>query len=253
MAGRLSPEEILSQVNHRPWSVRTDRWVWRQSWCDLLFMHWPVKVDLLRPLVPEQLKIQEFDGTSYLGIVPFRMEGVMRRPFPDLPWFSTFPELNVRLYVEHRGRPGVFFLSLDATNPFVVWAGRTIFHLPYYRASMKITEENGVYHYFSLRKDLKNRSTLMMKYQPTSQVYFAKKGTLDHFLTERYCLYTVSPKGELTRVDVHHPPWPLQSATAEIDHNSLLANTKLVVPGTKGLLHFAKRVDVVTWNPELSH
>ncbi len=112
----------LLQQAHRPWPIPKRRWIWRQSWCDLLFAHWPIEASQIRRLVPEPLQIDEFDGTSWIGIVPFRMEGVMRRPFPDMPWISAFPELNLRLYVHHQGKPGVWFLSLDATNPLAVWA-----------------------------------------------------------------------------------------------------------------------------------
>src|SRR5690554_1769026 len=111
----------LTQTDHRPWPLPAHRWTWRQTWCDLLFAHWPIDAKKLRPLVPEALTIQEYDGTSWIGVVPFRMEGVMLRPLPDLPWLSAFPELNVRLYVEYGGKPGVWFLSLDATNPLAVW------------------------------------------------------------------------------------------------------------------------------------
>ncbi len=93
----------LRRLDHRPWPVPTRRWTWRQSWYDLLFAHWPVPAADLRPLVPDGLRIQEFDGTSWVGVVPFRMVGVMRRPLPDLPWVSAFLELNVRLYVELDG------------------------------------------------------------------------------------------------------------------------------------------------------
>src|SRR5439155_22775952 len=125
---------------HRPWRLPGGRWAWRQSWCDLLFAHWPVPAADLRPLVPESLTVQEHGGTAWLGVVPFRMAGVMRRPLPDLPWVSAFPELNLRLYVERDGKPGVWFLSLDATNALAVWAGRRFFHLPYHRARIAFSQ-----------------------------------------------------------------------------------------------------------------
>jgi len=109
--------DAFGQTDHRPWPLPPGRWSWRQSWRDLLFAHWPVAAAAIRPLVPAELTVQEFDGTSWIAVVPFRMAGVMRRPLPDLPWVSAFPELNVRVYVEAGGKPGVFFFSLDATNP----------------------------------------------------------------------------------------------------------------------------------------
>src|SRR4051794_15783952 len=123
----------LRPLAPRPWPVPAARWTWRQSWYDLLFAHWPVPAADLRRLVPDGLRVQEFDGTSWVGVVPFRMAGVMRRSLPDLPWVSAFPELNLRLYVERDGKPGVWFLSLDAANALAVWAARRLFHLPYHR------------------------------------------------------------------------------------------------------------------------
>jgi len=123
----------LAETDHRPWAIPERPWAWRQRWCDLLFAHWPVPVAALRHLVPEALTIQQFGGTSWVGVVPFRMEGVTMRGLPEMPGLSAFLELNLRLYVEYQGRPGVWFLSLDASNPPAVWAARTFFHLPYFR------------------------------------------------------------------------------------------------------------------------
>lgn len=236
----------LSRLDHRPWAVPARPWTWRQSWLDLLFIHWPVPSAALRALVPPPLEVQEFDGTSWIGVVPFRMAGVMRRPLPDLPWLSAFPELNVRTYVEQDGKPGVWFFSLDATNPLAVWAARRFFHLPYHRARMTIAREAGGLRYQSARSGAAFRAT----YRPSSEVFEAAAGSLEHWLTERYCLYARAPDGSLWRNDVHHQPWPLQLATASIDQNTMLEVHGLSVPQTRPLLHFAERVDVVVWDAE---
>jgi uncharacterized protein len=201
---------------------------------------------MLRPLVPNGLDLHEREGTCWIGVVPFRMAGVMRRPLPDLPWVSAFPELNVRTYVERDGRPSVWFFSLDATNPVAVWAARRFFHLPYHRAVMSVREDPSGFRYRSSRPGADFRAT----YAPSSEGYEAKPGTLEHWLTERYCLYAQAPDGSLWRNEVHHHPWPLQSATATIDANSMLAPHGLSVPDVAPLLHFAKRIDVVVWGAE---
>ncbi len=200
---------------------------------------------LVQPLVPAPLKVQEFDGTSWVGLVPFRMAGVMRRPLPDLPWISAFPELNVRLYVEHQGKPGVWFLSLDATNPLTVWAARRYFHLPYFQARIGIRTDGDVVHYSSRRKE--KGPLLEVSYRPTSAPCESEPGTLEHWLTERYCLYAQSPDGAIWRSDVHHVPWPLQAAEAEISQNTYLSSHGLSLVGRPRLLHFARRIDVVIW------
>ncbi len=243
----MTPHPSLEHVEHRPWALPSSPWVWRQSWRDLLFAHWPVEARLLRRLVPPPLEIQEFDGTSWVGLVPFRMAGVMRRPLPDLPWISAFPELNVRLYVEHEGKPGVWFLSLDATNPLAVWAARRFFYLPYARAQIDLRRAGDAVHY-RCRRDEGDWS-FEATYGPTSAPYESRPGTLEHWLTERYCLYAQAPDGTIWRTEVHHVPWPLQAAEAEISRNTYLALHGLPAAGPPRLLHFARRIDVVAWSP----
>jgi uncharacterized protein len=240
----------LMRTDHRPWPIPSGRWTWRQSWCDLLFAHWPIAASRLRSLVPDGLEIQECEGTSWIGVVPFRMEGVMRRPLPDLPWVSAFAELNVRLYVERDGRPGVWFLSLDAANPLAAWAGRRLFHLPYFHARMSLDCTGDEIRYRSERLRTQRSVKLEAEYAPSSAPYEASRGTLEHFLTERYCLYACSRRGRLYRTDVHHLPWALQRASARIDPDELLMSHGVAVDGPPALTHFARRVDVVVWSPE---
>lgn len=243
---RALPHPSLSELEHRPWPLPARPWTWRQSWRDLLFAHWPISSDALRPLVPKSLNIQQFDKTSWIGVVPFRMAGVMRRPWPDLPWISAFPELNVRVYVETDGKPGVWFLSLDASNPLAVWAARRFFWLPYHRATMSALSQEDWIRYSSQREG----ANFVATYRPTSEARRAPPGTLAHWLTERYCLYARAPDGSIWRNDVHHAPWPLQSAEATIEHNTMLALHGLSVDDRPPLLHFAKRLDVVVWSGE---
>jgi uncharacterized protein YqjF (DUF2071 family) len=238
----------LTHVGHRPWPLPAGPWTWRQSWCDLLFAHWRVEAARLRRLVPPSLTVQEFDGTAWLGVVPFRMEGVMRRPLPDLPWISAFPELNVRTYVEHRGRAGVWFLSLDATNPLAVWAARRFFHLPYFQAGMRLSYTGPRVRYRS-RRTSDPRVRFEAEYAPVSETFHAEAGTLEHFLTERYCLFAESRDGRLSRTDVHHAPWPLQRAEASIDANTMAEPHGITLAEPPAQLHLARRLDVVVWSP----
>lgn len=238
----------LRQTDHRPWPLRRGRWTWRQTWCDLLFAHWPMSVAALRPLVPPELEIQECEGTSWVGVVPFRMQGVMRRPLPDLPWISAFAELNLRLYVVHDGRPGVWFVSLDAANPLAVWAARTFFHLPYFHADMTVEARGERIAYRSVRRGAQHDVAFEGVYGPVSSVYRARPGSLEHFLTERYCLYARTSSGTLLRTEVHHAPWPLQHAAAEIATNAIAAPQGIAIGGVP-VLHFSRRIDVVVWPP----
>lgn len=236
----------FDRIDHRPWALPAEGWVWRQSWRDLLFAHWPVPADVLQRYVPAPLRVQAFEGTSWIGLVPFRMAGVMRRPWPDLPWISAFPELNVRIYVEHQGKPGVWFLSLDASNPLAVWAARRFFHLPYFNARMRLAvQSDGWIHYTAARRG--GGAQLEARYQPVSAPYESKPHSLEHWLTERYCLYAQAPDGSVWRNEVHHAPWPLQSARADLAVNTYLSSHGVAVMGDAPVLHFARRLDVVIW------
>ena len=218
----------------------------RQSWQDLLFAHWPIAAKALAHLVPDGVKIQEHDGTSWVGVVPFRMRGVMFRPLPDLPWVSAFAELNLRLYVEVGGKPGVWFLSLDAANPLAVWAARRRFHLPYFLADMQVREVGERLHYRSVRR-APQRVAFKGNYAPVGPVIAARPGSLEHFLTERYCLYTSAPSGMILRGDIHHLAWPLQRASVELEENSIAAPHSLALDGAPPVVHFAKRIDAIMW------
>jgi uncharacterized protein YqjF (DUF2071 family) len=222
----------------------------RQSWHDLLFAHWPVPASRLRSLVPSSIAIQEHEGTSWVGVVPFRMAGVMARPLPDLPGVSAFAELNLRLYVEVDGKAGVWFVSLDAANRLAVWAARRFFHLPYFQADMDARAEGGRIHYRSVRRGPGPRVAFRGAYGPVADVARAGPGSLEHFLTERYCLYAADARGALWRADVHHAPWPLQRASAELAENTIGASQGIPLAGPPPLLHFARRLDVVVWPPQ---
>jgi len=221
----------------------------RQSWCDLLFGHWPVPVSALRPLVPASLEIDEFDGISWVGVVPFRMEGVSLKFAPDVPRLSAFPEINLRLYVSVNGMPGVWFLSLDATNALAVWAARRFFHLPYFNAKISISHTDSGFQYRSVRSDDEQSAVFSATYGPKGEVYLAKPGSLEHWLTERYCLYVEDENGRILRTEVHHHPWPLQSAGVRIDENTLGNVHGIALDCHPAVVHFSKRIDVVAWRP----
>jgi uncharacterized protein len=237
----------FEKMEHRPWPVPQRPWTWRQSWRDLLFAHWPIAASALRPFVPESLEIQEFDGTSWVGIVPFRMTGVMRRPFPDLPWLSAFPELNLRVYVTCENKPGVWFISLDATQPLAIWGARRFFHLPYFQATMQLKQHGQRLHYISERCHAAPRVAFRGTYEPVSSCYLSQPGTLEHFLTERYCLYAQDRSGQLWRGEVQHHPWPLQRATLEIEENTIATAQGIAISGEPALLHFSQAIHVVVW------
>jgi uncharacterized protein YqjF (DUF2071 family) len=241
----------MTTIDHRPYALPTRPWVLAMRWHDLLFMHWPVPAAALREHIPPALALDTFDGAAWLGVVPFRMTGVRPRYVPPLPRVSAFAELNVRTYVVAEGKPGVWFFSLDAADPIAVRVARRAFHLPYYDARMVCLPEAGGIRYASLRTHRgAPPAEFRARYRPVGPAYHSTPGTLDHWLTERYCLYAADRRGQVRRGDIHHARWPLQPAEAEAEINTMTAQIGLRLPDLPPLLHFARRLDVVAWLPE---
>lgn len=239
-------------ASHRSWPPPRAPWVIAQTWSDLLFAHWPVDAAALRPLVPAALPLDLYDGTAWLTIAPFRMSGVRARLLPPVPGLSAFPELNVRTYVTLEGRPGLWFFSLDAASLPAVLGARLLFHLPYFRAAMHVhAAPGGGIAYASRRSwDWPPPAELVARYRPTGPVALAAPGSLDHWLTERYCLYAVDARDRVHRAEVLHRPWPLQPAEAEFERNTMASAAGVTLPAVAPRLAFARRLDVVVWAPE---
>ena len=236
---------ILDDVSHRPWPLPAEPWIMTQTWNDLLFAHWPVARSTLRGLVPSQLDLDLFDDQAWIGIVPFHMTNVAPRFVPSLPWLSAFPELNVRTYVTAHGKAGVYFFSLDAANSLAVAGARLFFHLPYFAADMAVVPREDAIGYASHR--VGGGADFVGSYRPTGPVFAPRPGTLEHFLTERYCLHTLDRAGRVCTVEIHHPAWALQTAEAEVAINSMASAAGVRLPETAPLLHFARRQDMIGW------
>ncbi len=244
-----SMSALFNHTKHRPWPLPSAPWIMAQSWHDLLFAHWPVDAAMLRSHIPADLAIDTFDGQAWLGIVPFSMTGVRLRWTPPVPGLSAFPELNVRTYVTAQDRPGVWFFSLDAASALAVAAARLSFHLPYFHARMQCTQADGWVKYESHRMHRGAPSGVLEgKYRPTGERFEAPRGSLEHFLTERYCLYSAD-SGRIYRGEIHHPPWQLQTAEAQLTRNSMAEAAGLALSAEPPLLHFARRQDMVAWAP----
>ena len=211
-------------------------WIGQMIWHDLLFAHWPVPASALRQHVPAQLEIEEFDGTAWLAIVPFLMTGVRLRWLPAFPYYSRTLELNVRTYVRHRDRPGVYFFSLDAERWILVQGARATFHLNYLHARMSLTRQPGDrINYQSLRiHPGAPPAAIRITYQPAGEPYLTKPGTLESWLTERYSLFADAPNGNLFRGDIHHARGVKLLAEAE-DAGKLHTSLEVQISGRERL------------------
>ncbi|MEH7009321.1 DUF2071 domain-containing protein [Neobacillus niacini] len=190
--------------------------------------------------------MDSFNGMGWIGIVSFHMTGVRLHGLPPIPGTVSFPQVNVRTYVILDGKPGIYFLSLDATNRLAASIARTFYKLPYHYADIIIKYNQSGIDFNSKRGSI-NKAGLVCNYRPISKQYYAAKGTFDDWMAERYCFYTLNIKGVL-RCDVLHQPWLLQEAEAEISHNTLLTKQEIYVEKEMPVFHFSKRMEVRTWS-----
>ena len=169
---------------------------------------------------------------------------------PAVPGLSTFPEINLRTYVTAQDRPGVWFFSLDAHSRLAVRLARASFHLPYFDARMSCDATNDEIHYQSARTHRGAPPTeFVARYRPAGGPFESGQGTIENFLTERYCLYSADRKGVVRRGEVHHRMWPLQPAEVEVRKLAMTQQIGLKLPETDPILHFSRRLDVLAWLP----
>ncbi len=240
----------FDSVDHRPWPHPERPWAMAMRWSELLFLHRPLAPRLLEPLLPPALQLDTFEGDAWLGVVPFQMSGVRARGIPPVPGTSRFLELNLRTYVKHGGKPGVWFFSLDAASRLAVRGARSLFHLPYFDAEMSLEREGDSWLYRSERTHRRAPAAQWKgRYRATGPLFRSQPGSLEEWLTERYCLYAAKPSGQVLRGEIQHAPWPLQRAEAEIEKDGLFEQLGFAPDriGTEGHLLFARGLTVAAW------
>jgi uncharacterized protein YqjF (DUF2071 family) len=248
LPAEVAQGRALSETSRRPWPPPAEPWLMAQTWRDLLFAHWPLPPEALAHALPPSLPLDTCEGSAWIGVTPFELTGLRPRGGLPAPVLSRFPELNVRTYTTLGGKPGIYFLSLDAASRLAVRAARRAYRLPYFHARMKIERRRGAIRYASTRRGPDAIPALFQaEYHPVGESRQAPPGSLEHFLCERYCLYTTDDEGTPLRAEIQHPPWQLQRAEARIEQNSMTLPWQIRLPDSLPLLHYARLQNVVIW------
>ncbi len=235
-------------MNDRTWPLPKHPWVMRMTWSELLFAHWPVDPKVVSSLLPPGLTLDTRDGQAWIGVVPFLMSNIAPRCCPPIPKLSRFLELNVRTYVTHEGKPGVWFFSLDAENPVAVRVARATFNLPYMDAAMALERDNSAT--LTYRSERTHRGEppagFDASYQACGETFHAQPRTLEHWLTARYCLYSANRQNRLFRGEIDHPPWTLSKAVWTVRQNTMGSPYGMDLTSEPHLL-FAHPITVRAW------
>jgi uncharacterized protein len=238
---------LLEITAHRAYPPASEPWLLWQQWTRLLFAHWPVPSERLRSLIPSELELDTFNGTAWLGIVPFQME-ITLRGFQKTPIKKCFNEINVRTYVQYSGQhPGVYFLSLDADDLLAVLGARIAYQLPYHKAHIECQTQQSPGIYYKSHRTHGPAANFEAIYQPVSQPFQSQPGSFEYWLTERYCLYTRGPAGDLCVGEIHHPPWMLQNAQADWHCNTMTSPYGIELPLKDVHLLYADYQEIYTW------
>ena len=256
---------LLYSVEHRPWLPPDAPWLLSQSLNDLLFAHFAIDKATLRRLVPDVFTLDLYDGIAWLTISPFSSSHARPKGIPPLPGLSFFSQMNVRTYVTVEGKPGLYYFSADASNLSAVWFARVFFRMQYWHASIEMKSRNvetldaenremeRAIHFRSKRLHGPSARDGAAKfeavYSAASRAERARRGSLDEFLTERYCMYSWNRR-RIYRTEIHHQPWPLQQASTQIIANSVADPLGLSLPTEPDLCHFSRSLKMLVWAPE---
>lgn len=249
--------EYRLRTTQKPQPLPAGRWAIAQRWNDLLFAHWPLPADAIAGVLPPWLAVDTFQGSAWLGIVPFWLDRIKFRGMPAIPGTYGFPDLNLRTYVrdKYMGTPGVYCFSFDTNKLLTIAVARSFYHLPYHWAEMRFEQRTEREFVFYSRRLLTTRPVIFKaRYRglgPNRKLAEMRSGTLESFFTERSCLFSTNRVGEPIRAHLHYVPLPLEEAEAQIDHNDLAAPLGIQLPDQEPVLHYSRRLAVYIWPAEL--
>jgi hypothetical protein len=237
-------DDILKHISHRGWKLPNGKWSYYQEWNNALFLHWRIDISELQKLTPSNLVIDKFEGESWISIVAFTMEKIRPRYLPAISVISNFDEINVRTYLTHENKPGVFFLNIEAQKLTSTFIAKLLSGLPYEKSEIERGEIGNTKYFKSCNKN--KNFKLDVKFVVGQEL--TNKSTLDKWLTERYCLYLKS-KNETYRYEIQHKPWKLfQAETIALTTNYTFGN--ITLNRKPDLIHYSKGVKVLAWDKE---
>ncbi len=245
--------EYLVRTSHKPRPLPAGRWAMTQRWNDLLFAHWPIAAPQIQALLPEWLEADSFQGSAWLGAVPFWLDRIKVRDIPTIPGLRNFPDLNLRTYVRDRftGTPGFYCFSVDSSNLLAVAAAHAVYHLPYCLAEMRMeARSEREFAFYSRRRFSRQPVIFKARYRglgPTRKTVEIRPGSLEYFFTERPCVFSSNRAGQPIRTNLYHVPWPLEEAEAEIERNDLASAVGIELPNQEPVLHYSRRLAVYVW------
>jgi uncharacterized protein YqjF (DUF2071 family) len=217
-------------------------------WLTLLFMHWRVPAGALRALIPSHFEIDTFDGTAWVGLIPFTMRHVRPTCLPSIPirGVSHLHECNVRTYVTYKGEPGVWFFSLDAESRLAVILARQFFALNYLHASIALARSGDDVDYEVERLD-EPKAGMRCAWRIGAELPLSLPGELAFFLTERYCFLTVDARGRPCRCRIWHPRWSLREANVLSLSDGLVAAAGIAVKDLPDSTLYSEHQRVHAW------
>lgn len=230
----------FSEVHRRPFPLPMLPWVMTQEWNHLLMLHWPVSRLLLEPFVPKPLTVDTYENNAWISFILFKVTNMRFRGLPKIPYLHTFNEINIRTYVTYKGNRGVYFFSLSVNKWLNALAPKLLL-FPYYYKKIALQQDE-VFH-FSLKGQ---NEKFDCSYSSASDLFITSPGSLDYWLLERYCFWTVKRKW-LFRGDIHHEQWRVNEAKVSIRDNSLARFLPRSIFQDKPRTHFTERKQVFIW------
>ncbi len=234
----MTPSEILKATAHRPWPLPTKNWSFYQEWNAAVFLHWQVELKTLKQFIPSALEIDVFEGKPWVSVVAFTMEKIRPRYLPYFPPISNFNEINIRTYVTYKGKPGVYFLSIEGGTKSSCKLSKLISELPYRFSKMKRTK----HHYQSHNRTYND--SLNIRYSVKQKI--KHKSKLELWLTERYALFQDTPS-TINTFEIHHIEWPIHDIHLESMHLDY-ERFDALMPNDPLLAHYSKGVQILAWN-----